>query len=286
MVDLQTAMAAAAADRQQRLDKTAEERKKRRSGANLGIERFDPVKHVSKERAETASMWLVIAFATLVALGNRYVLMDIVGPGDGFLLWFLPISMLGLLPALHRRVMPASMQEHYKGGTWFKASFLHTFTFLALSFLLVNPPFGDIAAASLDGEWRLAVLQDDGTLVLSDGSEAVTGVGSDELVWVTNDGVLDGQVWLVFGLTDNAEVEDDVVAIDVNGATVTHAEAAPEVIDNLTLHDDVHRWFLVPIGEDLQRGTHAITVSITEQGAPWENHRTYEWSLEVRKAEG
>jgi len=27
-------------------------------------------------------------------------------------------------------------------------------------------------------------------------------------------------------------------------------------------------------------------VSITEQGAPWENHRTYEWSLEVRKAEG
>ncbi len=164
MVDLQTAMAAAAAERQQRLDKTAEERKKRRSGANLGIERFDPVKHVSKERAETASMWLVLSFATIVALGTRYVLMDIVGPGDGFLLWFLPISMLGLLPAIHRRVMPEAMKAHYKGGTWFKAAFLHTFTFLALSFLLVNPPFGDIVAASLDGEWRLVVLTEDAAL--------------------------------------------------------------------------------------------------------------------------
>lgn len=286
MVDLQTAMAAAAAERQQRLDKTAEERKKRRSGANLGIERFDPVKHVSKERAETASMWLVLSFATIVALGTRYVLMDIVGPGDGFLLWFLPISMLGLLPAIHRRVMPEAMKAHYKGGTWFKAAFLHTFTFLALSFLLVNPPFGDIVAASLDGEWRLAVLTEDGTLVLSDVSEAVTGSGGDQLVWVTDDGVLNGQVWLVFGLTDNADVDDDVVVIDVNGVTVEHVEAAPEVIDNLTLHDDVHRWFLVPLGEDLQRGQHAITVNISEQGAPWMNERVYEWNLEVRKAEG
>ena len=61
MVDLQTAMAAAAADRQKRLDKTAAERKKRRSGADLGIERFDPVQHVAKEKAETASMWFVLA---------------------------------------------------------------------------------------------------------------------------------------------------------------------------------------------------------------------------------
>ena len=93
MVDLQTAMAAAAADRQKRLDKTAAERKKRRSGADLGIERFDPVQHVAKEKAETASMWFVLALRR-VALLNRHLLMGWVGPGDGFLLWFLPIGML------------------------------------------------------------------------------------------------------------------------------------------------------------------------------------------------
>ena len=80
MVDLQTAMAAAAADRQKRLDKTAADRKKRRSGADLGIERFDPVNHVAKEKAETASMWFVLAYAVVVSLLNRHMLM---GWGDG-----------------------------------------------------------------------------------------------------------------------------------------------------------------------------------------------------------
>ena len=74
MVDLQTAMAAAAADRQKRLDKTAAERKKRRSGADLGIERFDPVQHVAKEKAETASMWFVRAFAAVVAFMKSAVI--------------------------------------------------------------------------------------------------------------------------------------------------------------------------------------------------------------------
>ena len=286
MVDLQTAMAAAAAERQQRLDKTAEERKKRRSGADLGIERFDPVEYVSREKAETASMWLVLTFATLVALATRYVLMGWVGPGEGFLLWFLPISMLGLLPALHRAVMPETMVAHYKGTTWFKASFLHTFTFLALAFLLVNPPFGDITAASLEGDWRLAVVGEDGSMVLSDRTEAVTGLGTDDLVWITTDGVLDGQVWLVFGLTDNAEVEDDAVTVTVNDLPVSATLVAPESVTNLTQHDTVPRWVMVPVGEDLGRGTYDIEVNIVEEGSPWTNERVYSWSLEVRKAEG
>ena len=39
------------------------EKKVRRTGRNLGIEAFDPVKHVQKEKADTASMWLVLAFS-------------------------------------------------------------------------------------------------------------------------------------------------------------------------------------------------------------------------------
>ena len=75
MVDLQTAMAAAAAERKQRSGAASQERKVRRSGADLGIEAFDPVKHVKKEKADTASMWLVLSFAVVVSLAMRFVLM-------------------------------------------------------------------------------------------------------------------------------------------------------------------------------------------------------------------
>ena len=47
MVDINTAMAAAAAERRNR-GTGDKERKKNRSGADMGIESFDPVKHVSK----------------------------------------------------------------------------------------------------------------------------------------------------------------------------------------------------------------------------------------------
>ena len=75
MVDLNTAMSAASVDRQKRVADEGKERMKRRSGRDLGIEAFDPVKHVSKEKAETASMWLVIVFSVVVSLLMRYVLM-------------------------------------------------------------------------------------------------------------------------------------------------------------------------------------------------------------------
>ena len=64
-MDLKTAMAAAQAERSKRDGAKNAERKKRRSGADLGIEPFDPMKYVGKERADTASMWLVIVFAVV-----------------------------------------------------------------------------------------------------------------------------------------------------------------------------------------------------------------------------
>mgnify|MGYP005678976065 FL=1 len=90
MVDLQTAMAAAAAERKQRAGAESEERKVRRSGPNLGIEPFDPVKHVSKEKADTASMWLVIAFSAVVSLMMRYVLMPNTSPEKSDILYLMP----------------------------------------------------------------------------------------------------------------------------------------------------------------------------------------------------
>ncbi|MDP6233772.1 MAG: hypothetical protein QF839_06295 [Candidatus Poseidoniaceae archaeon] len=285
MVDLQTAMAAAAADRQKRLDKTAADRKKRRSGADLGIERFDPVNHVAKEKAETASMWFVLAYAVVVALLNRHMLMGWVGAGEGFLLWFLPIGMLIFLPGLHRAVMPESFVEHYKPGTWVKAGFLHTFTFLAFSFLLVNPPFGDVTAASLDGAWDVAVIDADGTLVLASDSDDAVGMDGDGFSWTTEDGVLHGSAWVMFTLTDNHEVSENDVQVFVSSNAgsdkVEPVEVVPDAFTNLSRSDAEHRWFLVPIGDDLVEGRWTITVDIEEQGSPWVNTRVYEWHVDV-----
>lgn len=156
MVDLKTAMAAAQTERRKREGRDGgDEKKKRRSGADLGIEPFDPVKYVNKERADTASMWLVITYAVIATCLMRYVLMPSTTLDKTDVLYLLPLSMIILIPQIHRMVMPERFKEHYTKGTWFKSFFLYTFTFLSLSFLLVNPPFGDIVAPNyrVIGEW-------------------------------------------------------------------------------------------------------------------------------------
>ena len=111
MVDMQTAMSAARADRGSRKRKDGE--KKGRSGRDHGIEAFDPVKHVSKERADMFSMWLVISFSIVVSLMMRYLVMPNMDPsGSKDLLWFLPIAMVFLLPSLHRMTMSDAVVEH------------------------------------------------------------------------------------------------------------------------------------------------------------------------------
>ena len=210
-----------------------------------------------------------------------------VGPGDGFLLWFLPIGMLIFLPALHRAVMPESFIEQYKPGTWVKAGFLHTFTFLALSFLLVNPPFGDVTAASLDGSWDIAVMNEEGELVFASASSDVSDMDGAGFAWTTEDGVLHGSAWVMFTLTDNHEVSENDVEVrlssnaDPAGSVLLPVETVPEAFTNLSRSDADHRWFLVPLGADLVEGRWTITVDIEEQGSPWVNTRVYEWDLDV-----
>ena len=104
MVDINTAMAAAAGERRNR-GSGEKERKKNRSGADMGIESFDPVKHVSKEKADTVSMWLVLIFATTMALVMRYVAMP-GSKGNADLLWFVPMMAIFLLPSIHRSLLP------------------------------------------------------------------------------------------------------------------------------------------------------------------------------------
>ena len=293
MVDLNTAMAAAAGERQKRMADEGKERKKRRSGSDLGIEAFDPVKHVTKEKAETVSMWLVIGFSVLVSLLMRYVLMPRTSVEKSDILYLAPLAAIALIPQVHRIVLPESLNEVYTQGTWFKAGFLHTFTFLAMAFLLVNPPLGDIAAPQLADKWVL--VQDEGDEL---NFSQMKGASSS-LTWEVDSGSgLSGDVWLLFGLADNLNVEGANVTVELtnnagnelqisndlgfwdnNSESIANNTTSRSSVSKLIPHGDLDQRFALLLGTDLAVGEHQITVNIVEQGDPWENTRQYVWNL-------
>ncbi|RJU87523.1 MAG: hypothetical protein DWC05_02190 [Candidatus Poseidoniales archaeon] len=294
MVDLKTAIAAAQADRMKRDGAKNAEKKKRRSGADLGIEPFDPVKHHGKERADTASMWLVIAYAVIVTMMMRYILMPSTTLDKTDVLYILPLTMLILIPQLHRMVMPERLKEHYTKGTWFRAFFLYTFTFLSLSFLVVNPPFGDIVAPQLADEWAV-VIEHEGNYTFAD------KVSGSENEWTLDTGErIAGGAWLLFGLADNVDdtganvtvihqfqntetiIDSDASFWDEHGTDVgTWRTASNESAPILLPHADLDMPFAIFLGEDLAVGEHSIVVEILEQGDPWENERIYTWTFSV-----
>lgn len=72
------------------------------------------------------------------------------------ILWLLPVLMIALIRPLHQLVIPNQFFELFSTGNWVRASFLYLFTWLALSFALVNPPIADIAAPHLAGAIDIA----------------------------------------------------------------------------------------------------------------------------------
>jgi len=298
MVDLKTAMAAAQAERSKRDGAKNAERKKRRSGADLGIEPFDPMKYVGKERADTASMWLVIVFAVVVTLLMRYVLMPNTTLDKTDVLYILPLTMLILIPQMHRIVMPERFKEHYTKGTWFRACFLYTFTFLSLSFLVVNPPFGDIVAPQLADEWGV-VIENNGNYTFAD------EVNGAENEWTLEQGeYIVGGAWVLFGLADNVDhtgadvtvvhqfqnsenvIESNATFWEEHGAEVASWRTAENKSAPVLLpHADLDQPFAIFLGDNLAVGEHTILVEILEQGDPWDNTRSYTWTFSVNPPE-
>jgi len=242
-------------------------------------------------------MWLVIAFSIVVSLMMRYVLMPNTSPDKSDILYLMPLSAIILIPQIHRVVMPKSFQEFYTKGTWFKAGFLHTFTFLAMSFLLVNPPMGDIVAPKLASHWAIAT--DDGEVLLFNEDSSKDGV----IEWVVdNDGRLDGEVWLLFALADNVNSDGAEVTVELTHQSTTVELNSDEYywanntdrISNASKTDNSSAPNLVPhqkdqpfainLGADLAVGNHDILVTIKEDGDPWENERIYRWKLVVIEA--
>jgi len=295
MVDISTAMAAAAADGRRRPKGAKDDdRKKRRAGGDLGLEPFDPVLHVQKEKAAAASMWLVLGFAVATALTMRYLMMPTMSPDDKLnILYVIPLLLIFAIPTLHRLVMPEKFKEHYTRGTWFKAAFLHTFTWLALSFLLINPPMGDIVAPKVVDGWNITYGEGEDLMLadrndtISEGNVTLSAEGADPSTTFAN-----AILW--FALEDNADPADSEVVVklsDVNTAeefilkenianTVTDHEnltSLTRVVDGV---DDVVYAFA--IGTHLTHtGEYVLNVEITEDGDPWTNVRSYEWTIEI-----
>ena len=268
MVDINTAMAAAAAERRNR--GKGGEKKRSRSGADLGIESFDPAKHVAKEKADAASMWLVIGFAIFVAVIMRYLIMPSTQEKPD-LLWFIPLSLILLIPSIHRAVMPKQFVEHYTKGTWFKASFLHTFCWLAATFLLSNAPFGDIVAPQIDGSWGVAMEGDEGW----EYSAAKKGTVTLETGY--------SNAWILFSFSDNADPSDSTYSLSgeyLNDASF-YDNVSESLVKSVRPHPDIDKPFAVLLDPNLSPGTHEIVVEVTEQGSPWENTRTVTLKVEI-----
>ena len=79
--------------------------------------------------------------------------------GTKQILWLLPILLISLIRPIHQALVPSRFFELYTTGNWVRSSFLYIFTWLALSFALVNPPLADIAAPHLAGAIDIATTE-------------------------------------------------------------------------------------------------------------------------------
>ena len=272
MVDVDTALRASAYN----------DRKRKSSGDKDGgkstpkkIEAFDPVAHAIKELADAYSMWLVILYGILVAVAVRYVLMpEMEEPGA--ILYLLPLLLAATIIPLHKIVLPKKYNELYTNGNWFRAIFLFVFTWLALSFILSNPPLADIAPPTLSG--GIDIEQ-------TEGIEDTTWKNGVYTINLNQDTV---DVVLGMAVRDNVNAEsveinavisyrDDMINELANGTAISHTDEIEmfESVTNWTRGDSIgsHEsdigmaWDL----GTLEPGEYSLEITMTEQGDPWEN---------------
>ncbi len=295
MVDVSTAMAAARADSGKR--RRGDKGTKKRPGSKLGVEPFDPQEHVKKETADTFSMWLMIIMGLSVGLGLRYLMMPgMDGPRD--VLWFLPLAFVVIVPSLHKVLIPEPHRSLYTFGNWFRASFLYIFTWLSVSFLVVNPPLGDIAAPEIAGKWTVVLMDDDGMVILDEGN--LTSKGS-KFTLFRNDST--ASAFIVFAVRDNTD--PDAATLSLNHLKIAPGEESvtvadigvgdlgndsdscapiwdglsPKQRDKIVLHQ-ADSCVALELGR-LSIGEYDISLTLSEQGDPWTNSVSESWRLTV-----
>ena len=102
---------------------------------------------------------------------------------------------------MHKVIIPNKWSDRYDNGNWFRASFLYIFSWLAITFLLVNPPLADIAPPTLaDG-------------IDIEETEGVVGIAWEDGTYTIalNQGTVD--VVIGMAVRDNVDVENATVQV-------------------------------------------------------------------------
>ena len=279
MVDLTTAMAAAAASDKRRGGRDGE---KKRPGGKVGTEPFDPADHVIKEKADTASMWLVIVYAVSVGAIMRYLIMPALKE-PASVLWSLPLLLIVTIPPLHRLIL-SKFADRYTFGNWFRASFLYTFTWLAVCFILVNPPLADISPPEVANKVVFIDLDD------PDWNQPIADFEDD-------DNVTERRLGLAFAVRDNIDANDVEVRVDMTwlgdsmnwtgtadsmrGDWDNYADNVSKVTEKST---DVPIFIEFPADFEISSGVpYTIEITLTQDGDPWqlEEVHTIRFSVEL-----
>ena len=286
MVDVDSAMRASAYGGGKRRKKSDEDKQKEKD--DRVMEPFDPAATAKKETAEAYSMWIVIIFGLSVCLFMRYVFMDTL-TGPTRVLWLLPMLLISVIPSIHKILIPSEYYELFTMGNWFRASFLYFFSFLALSFILANPPLADIAAPTLSGgldiETNEAVVdtrwsggiyyietnQDSIDIVLGmgvrDNVDAETAMMSAS-IWYRGEMIANLSHGAVGELDEAQQRYDEVDGNWTRGNSkglLTKGDLGPKVASRA---DDIGLAWEI---SDMQLGDYEVRISLSEEGDPWDN---------------
>ena len=279
MVDVDSALRASAYSGKKRpkgSDSKKEEVKSRK------IEPFEPEEAFEKEKADAFSMWLVIVFGLTMGLIMRYVVMPTLSEAEA-ILWVLPLSLVVILPTMHKLLIPNKWSDRYDGGNWFRASFLYIFSWLAITFLLVNPPLADIAPPTLA----------DGIDVQDTDSIEYVGWIDGTYTIALNQGTVD--VVLGMAVRDNVDAENATVQVSFwkygalvgelandTASDLTEARATFDSVNNSWVSvDKLGNPVVIKHSEDiglawdlgtLTPGQYEIKVRLSEVGDPWDEN--------------
>ena len=286
MVDVDSAMRASAYGGGKRRKKSDEDKQKEKD--DRVMEPFDPAATAKKETAEAYSMWIVIIFGLSVCLFMRYVFMDTL-TGPTRVLWLLPMLLISVIPSIHKILIPSEYYELFTMGNWFRASFLYFFSFLALSFILANPPLADIAAPTLSGgldiETNEAVVDtrwSGGTYYIEtnqDTIDVVLGMGVRDnvdaetammaaTIWYRGEMIANLSHGAVGELDEAQQRYDEVDGNWTRGNSkglLTKGDLGPKVASRA---DDIGRAWEI---SDMQLGDYEVRISLSEEGDPWDN---------------
>jgi hypothetical protein len=205
-------------------------------------------------------------------------------------LWLLPMLLIVTIPSLHKIMVPTEYYEIFTLGNWFRAGFLYFFSFIALSFILANPPLGDIAAPAISGgldiETNDAVVDarwSKGTYYLEtnqDTIDVVLGMSVRDNVDAET-AIMTASIWyrgeMIANLSNGAvgELSEAQVRFDEVGGnwtrgdhknTLTGDVLGPKVASR---SEDVGLAWDIP---GMELGDYEVRINLSEVGDPWEQN--------------